>query len=161
MIAAKRGEMDVAPGFAEVYLPGGQVPSVGQRLTQPRLAETFRRLARDGLDSFYRGDLARTVAADLERIGSPIDGNDLARHQALDVTPLSLDVAGHEVFNMPPPTQGLAALILLRIVKRCQFIAYGTGVVDVINDPVGRKHQENQQQGEGNNGEGRVSRSLV
>ena len=118
LIAAKRGEMDVAPGFAQVYLPGGRVPSVGQRLTQPRLAETFRRLARDGLDSFYRGDLARTVAADLERIGSPIDGDDLARHQALDVTPLSLDVAGHEVFNMPPPTQGLAALILLGVYDR-------------------------------------------
>ena len=44
--------------------------------------------------------------------------DDLARHKALGVAPLSIDVAGHRVFNMPPPTQGLASLIILGLYNR-------------------------------------------
>lgn len=115
---AKRAELEDVPGFAEVYLTGGDPVGEASRLRQPRLAETLRRLAKAGLDDFYRGDIARSIAADLARVGSPISADDLARHHALDVTPLSLDVAGHRVFNMPPPTQGLASLILLGIYER-------------------------------------------
>ena len=107
----KRPELQDVPGFAEVYLPQGAPPAVGTRLRQPRVAETLRRLARAGLSDFYRGELARSMAADLERLGSPLRLSDLERHQASLVTPLSVDVAGHKVFNMPPPTQGLASLL--------------------------------------------------
>ena len=55
------------------------------------------------------------MAADLERLGSPLRLSDLERHQASLVTPLSVDVAGHKVFNMPPPTQGLASLLILAL----------------------------------------------
>jgi oxamate amidohydrolase len=117
-IAGKVGEMDGSPGFHETFLIDGKIPTVGQRFTQPRLATTLERLGSEGLDSFYRGDLARLIAADLERAGSPLTLEDLNRHQALRVDPLSVDVAGHRVFNMPPPTQGLASLMLLGIYDR-------------------------------------------
>ena len=117
-ITDKRAGLEDAPGFADVYLPGGAPLSVASRFTQPRIAQTLKRLAAEGLDSFYRGDLARVIAADLERAGSPVSADDLARHQALDVTPLTLQVAGHQVYNMPPPTQGLASLMLLGIFER-------------------------------------------
>ena len=118
--AAKMADLKDVPGFAEVYLPGGTPLALGEIIAQPRLAETFRRLAKDGLDSFYRGDLAQSIAADLARAGSPITAEDLAAHQALDVTPLTLNVAGHSLYNMPPPTQGLAALIILGLYERLQ-----------------------------------------
>ena len=111
----KRPELQDVPGFAEVYLPQGAPPAVGARLRQPRVAGTLRRLARAGLSDFYRGDLARSMAADLERLGSPLRLSDLQQHQASLVTPLSVDVAGHKVFNMPPPTQGLASLLILAL----------------------------------------------
>jgi gamma-glutamyltranspeptidase/glutathione hydrolase len=76
------------------------------------------RLAADGLDSFYRGDLARAIAADLDRAGSPVAAADLERHRALTLPPLRLDVAGHAVYNMPPPTQGLASLMTLGVFER-------------------------------------------
>jgi len=117
-IHLKRPEMDQAPGFGETFLIDGREPVRGQLFQQPRLAETLRRLAQGGLDSFYRGDLARTLTADLERAGSPLTGDDLARHRALRVRPLTLQVAGHQVYNMPPPTQGLASLMLLGIYER-------------------------------------------
>ncbi len=114
----KRTELADVPGFAETYLVDGQPPREGALFRQPRLAATLDHLARAGLDDFYRGDLARSLTRDLEAAGTPLRLADLERHQALDVQPLSLDVAGHQVFNMPPPTQGLASLILLGVYAR-------------------------------------------
>ena len=116
--AAKLEEMDDSPGFNENFLIDGALPTEGMTHRQPRIAETMRRLANAGLDDFYRGNLARAIAADLERAGTPLCLADLERHQALSVTPLSLDVAGHKIFNLPPPTQGLASLLLLGVYDR-------------------------------------------
>ena len=114
----KLGELADVPGFAETFLTDGQPPAAASRFRQPRLAATLNRLREAGLDDFYRGDLARSLAADLERLGSPLRLADLERHHALRVTPLSVDVAGHKLFNMPPPTQGLASLMLLAVYAR-------------------------------------------
>lgn len=114
----KRSELQDVPGFAEVYLPQGVPPAVGARLRQPRIAESLRQLVRAGLSDFYLGDLARSLADDLDRLGSPLRLSDLQRHQATLVTPLSVDVAGHTVYNMPPPTQGLSSLLILALYAR-------------------------------------------
>ena len=114
----KRPELEDVPGFAEVYLPNGAPLAVGSRLRQPRIADTLARLSQAGLSDFYRGDLARSMAADLANLGSPVRLADLERYQAVEVKPLSLNVAGHKVFNMPPPTQGLASLLILGLYAR-------------------------------------------
>jgi len=116
--AGKYDELKDAPGFRDTYLIGGELPAEGARFRQPRIAATLRRLAAAGPDDFYRGELARAIAADLERAGTPLRLADLERHRALRLKPLSLDVAGHKVFNMPPPTQGLASLLLLGVYER-------------------------------------------
>ena len=117
-IKKKRPELQDVPGFADVYLPNGAPLAVGSKLRQPRVADTLARLSQAGLSDFYRGDLARSMAADLEKAGSPLRLPDFERYQATLVTPLSLDVAGHKVFNMPPPTQGLAPLLILGLYAR-------------------------------------------
>ncbi|MBL4721299.1 MAG: gamma-glutamyltransferase, partial [Alphaproteobacteria bacterium] len=116
--AGKLDELRDAPGFAETFLIDGAPPIEGVRFRQPRLADTLAHLAKAGLDDFYRGDLAHSLADDLARAGSPLRQNDFERHKALSVAPLSLKVAGHRVFNMPPPTQGLASLMMLGIYHR-------------------------------------------
>ncbi len=115
---AKLPELQDAPGFVETYLIDGALPAEGALFRQPRLARTLAHLADAGLDDFYRGDLARSLAADLEAAGAPLRLDDLERHHALMVEPLAVDIAGHRVFNMPPPTQGLASLILLGVYAR-------------------------------------------
>jgi len=115
---AKLDDLSDAPGFAETFLADGAPPAEGERFRQPRLAETLEGLAERGLDDFYRGRLARAMAADLERVGSPLALADLERHRALRVRPLTVELAGHRVYNMPPPTQGLASLILLAVFHR-------------------------------------------
>src|SRR5262245_3512219 len=63
--ATKRKELESQPGFASTFLPGGDVPAIGARFLQPKLAATLEQLARAGLGDFYRGELARSIAADL------------------------------------------------------------------------------------------------
>lgn len=116
--SGKFEELKASPGFQGLFLPGGTLPNEGSRFQNSRLSQTLEQLTTAGLDDFYRGDLARSIAADLERAGTPLRLSDLERHQALMVEPLAVQVSGHRVFNMPPPTQGLASLILLAVYSR-------------------------------------------
>ncbi len=114
----KLSELSAQPGFAETFLEGGNPRRPGALLKQPALADTLRTLADNGLDDFYRGVLARIIADELAAAGTPVSEDDLAAHRARRVTPLNLSVAGHRVYNMPPPTQGLASLMLLGVFER-------------------------------------------
>jgi gamma-glutamyltranspeptidase/glutathione hydrolase len=114
----KRAECEAAPGFAAAFLPGGNVPQPGTRFVQAALGETLRRIGREGTESFYRGGLGEAIAADLARAGSPVVLDDYRRHKAKLVTPLTVGVPGARLFNMTPPTQGLAALLILALFSR-------------------------------------------
>ena len=118
----KRSELETVPGFANTFLPSGAPPQIGARFVQEKLAATLEHLAGAGLDDFYRGDLARSMVRDLEAAGSPLRLADLESHYACKVEPLTVDLAGARLYNMPPPTQGLASLMTLAIFERlgCQ-----------------------------------------
>lgn len=103
------------PGFDKTFLPGGEVPAAGTRFANPRLAATLEQLARAGLADFYRGDLARSMARDLEGAGSPLRGEDLAAHRASWRAPLTLAHSRGTLYNVPPPTQGVVSLMILGI----------------------------------------------
>lgn len=107
-----------APGFVESYLIDGELPREGQKLLQPRLAATLEHLGRAGLDDFYRGELAAAIAKDLAAAGSPVSAEDLAAHRAQQVTPLSAEISAGTLYNMTPPTQGLASLMILALFDR-------------------------------------------
>ncbi|KAB2846012.1 MAG: gamma-glutamyltransferase family protein [Hyphomicrobiaceae bacterium] len=111
--AAKRPELEAVPGFAATFLPGGQTPGRNTRLANVPLSATLKRLAEAGLEDFYRGDLARTIAKDLGSAGSPLRLEDLQAHHAEPMAPLTLELSPGSVFNLPPPTQGIASLTLL------------------------------------------------
>jgi gamma-glutamyltranspeptidase/glutathione hydrolase len=115
---AKRSELSHVPGFSGVFLNDGAAPAAGSILKQPKLAATFRHLARAGLDDFYRGELAASIAADLRAAGSPVDGNDLKAHQAMMKTPLVLEHSAGRIYNTPPSTQGLVSLLILGMMDR-------------------------------------------
>lgn len=112
-IAAKRNELQDVPGFERTFLRDGAASVAGSRFAQPRLAATLEHLARAGLDDFYRGDLARSMARDLETVGSPLALKDLEQHRAVWKKPLALRHSLGTVYNMPPPTQGLVSLLIL------------------------------------------------
>jgi gamma-glutamyltranspeptidase/glutathione hydrolase len=118
LTAAVAGELKSVPGFAQTFLPDGKVPVVGQVLRQPALAQTLEQLAHAGLADFYRGDVAREMAGDLERVDSPVTRADLERAKAYVAEPLSIEIEAGTLYNTPPPTQGLASLVILALFDR-------------------------------------------
>jgi len=117
-LAYERATDIAAPGFAEAFLIDGKPPKEGTLLATGRLPDTFEQLAKAGLDDFYRGEVGREIAADLERIGSPVTRADLARYRAVLREPLSIKLAESTVYTSQPPTQGLATLLILGIFER-------------------------------------------
>ncbi|WBF43821.1 oxamate amidohydrolase [Serratia rubidaea] len=116
--AAKYAELCDLPGFAAAFLPDGAPPQAGSRFCQPALAATLRQLAQEGLDSFYRGPLAERLAAGMAQLEMPVTLADLQRHHARRTVPLRLQHRQGEVWNLAPPTQGLASLAILGISDR-------------------------------------------
>ncbi|MEI7784876.1 MAG: gamma-glutamyltransferase family protein [Betaproteobacteria bacterium] len=116
---SKLAELQDQPGFAQAFLnPQGQVPRYGERHGFAQLATTLEQLARAGAQDFYQGALAEQIARDLAAVGSPLTAADLAEHRALVKAPLSLRLGGATVYNMAPPTQGLASLLILGVYDR-------------------------------------------
>jgi len=118
LITRKAHEMTDCPGFLDTFVPGGHVLAAGSLVKQPALAATFEQLARAGLDDFYRGELGKAMGDELSRLGSPLVAEDLASYQALRVAPLQTRLRNATIFNLPPPTQGLASLMILGIFDR-------------------------------------------
>jgi gamma-glutamyltranspeptidase len=118
LTAEKLPEMKEAVGFREAFLIDGKPPEVGATLKQTAFAATLDHLSHAGLDDFYRGDVGRELAADLERIGSPVTRADLEQYRAWVDAPLSVEIPAGTLTNAPPPTQGLASLIILALFER-------------------------------------------
>lgn len=123
LTASKLTELRHQPGFADTFLVGLEPPKDGDVLRQPALSDTLLRLVKDGFASFYEGALAHSIAADLAEIGSPITEEDLQGHRAIRAIPLSVGLSGATLYNTPPPTQGLASLMIMGIFDRLQVRA--------------------------------------
>ena len=105
---------DLKP-FTERFLNNGLPLKVGDRLTNPPLARTFKQLANLGLDSFYRGELAEQMAEEMAAAGSPLKLADFHAHYAKVMEPLSVEISKGNLYNFGAPTQGLASLLILAI----------------------------------------------
>lgn len=111
----KARELQSQPGYARTFLRRNQAPETGTLFVQERLAATLQRIAKHGADDFYRGELARAIAKDLEGIGSPVALEDLNAHRARLADPLTLKHSAGTLYNTMPPTQGLVSLLILGI----------------------------------------------
>ena len=105
------------PGFAELFLPRGRAPEVGERFVMPGAARTLRALAATGGEAFYRGEVAAAIAAAARAQGGALTEADLAACQAEWVEPIALDTHGHRLHEIPPNGQGITALIALGLLR--------------------------------------------
>ncbi|HMN72329.1 MAG TPA: gamma-glutamyltransferase [Rhodoblastus sp.] len=111
-------QLYAAPNFAQTFFVDGKIPVAGETRRNARLADTLAHLADAGFADFYRGDVAREIAADLDRIDAPVVRDDLARCNAVLRDPLRLDLPGRTQINTPPPTVGLISLVTLGLFER-------------------------------------------
>jgi oxamate amidohydrolase len=118
LTAEKFAELKDVAGFAAAFLIEDKPPEPGKTLRQPALAAMLDHLAHAGLADFYRGDVGREIARDLESLGSPLIRADIETCRAALAEPLSVDLDTGTLFNTPLPTQGLASLIILALFTR-------------------------------------------
>lgn len=112
--AAAEGRL--GPVGRETFLPTGRPPRPGERFANPDLAAVLGRLADEGPDALYRGDLAERVARTVQEAGGPLGPDDLAGWEGPRwVDPIDAGFRGHTVFEHPPPGQGLVVLMALGI----------------------------------------------
>ena len=118
-------------GFAETFtLNGKRAPAKGETWRNRALAETYRQLAGEGAGIFYRGKIARTMAAFLEENGSFLRLADFEAFAPEWVDPVSIRYRGHEIWELPPNGQGLAALQILAILEGFDVSGMGFASAD-------------------------------
>jgi gamma-glutamyltranspeptidase/glutathione hydrolase len=85
----------------------------GMLLRNPQLATVLREIGRSGISGFYRGELAAAIVATIRRRHGFVTGKDLASHRSQWVEPVAFTYRGLTIYELPPPTQGLAAAAML------------------------------------------------
>ncbi|WP_020470695.1 gamma-glutamyltransferase [Zavarzinella formosa] len=102
----------------KVYLPDGQhAPKAGDMFKNPVLAATYREIATKGRDAFYKGDIAAKLDAFSKKHGGLLTADDLAKHTSTWTEPVKTSYHGYDVWELPPPGQGIAALQMLNILE--------------------------------------------
>jgi len=121
------------PGFVEQMTIGGRAPEAGETWKNPNLANTLERIAVEGRDAFYKGDIARVIAEYMQAAGGFLSYDDLATHTSSWVEPVSLDYRGYDIWELPPNGQGIAALQILAILEQFDVASMGFGSADYIH----------------------------
>lgn len=116
------------PGFTEQFTIDGAAPKKGEIWKNPRLANTLELIVRGGRDAFYKGPIARTTGDYVRAQGGFLGAEDFAAHRSEWVQPVSTNYRGYDVWELPPNSQGIAALQMLNLLEPYDFskIAFGS-----------------------------------
>ena len=118
LLSAKNRLLD-DPDSAALFLPGGEVPPLYSIIRNPQLADALRLIQQQGRDAFYTGAIADAIVAKVQAGGGVMTHADLAEFESEWVEPISTNYHGYDVFQLPPPGQGFAALEMLNILEVC------------------------------------------
>jgi gamma-glutamyltranspeptidase/glutathione hydrolase len=113
------GSLRADPDSRQTFLLNNQAPPLYSIIRNPGLAKALRAIQKDGRDAFYRGEIAAAIVAKVQANGGAMTASDLAEFQSEWVEPISTTYHGYDVFELPPPGQGFAALEMLNILEVC------------------------------------------
>src|SRR5262249_8450713 len=109
--------LDRYPDTAKTYLVDGKAPHVGDRFKNPYLAKSYREIAKNSRDAFYKGRIATEIVAFSEKNGGLFTEKDFTEHTSTWLDPVGTKYRGHDVWQIPPPGQGIAVLQMLNILE--------------------------------------------
>ena len=115
------------------YLPNSRPPAAGEMFRNPDLARALRAIAGGGGDAFYRGEVAKRILKCSEDRGGAFTAEDLSEFKAEWVTPLTTNYRGWDVYEIPPNSQGIAALVMLNILEGFPISDYGRGTAETLH----------------------------
>jgi gamma-glutamyltranspeptidase/glutathione hydrolase len=124
---------------ARIFLPQGRPPMAGEVFRNPDLAATYRALAFEGRDVFYRGDVARRILACSRLHGGTLKAADLESYDAEFVVPLSTTYRGWTIYELPPNGQGIAALMMLNLLEQWPVGSYGHNSTEALHTVIEAK----------------------
>jgi len=107
------------PDSKATFLNGEEAPALYSIIRNPGLARALRLIQKQGRDGFYRGEIADAIVAKVTKNGGVMTKQDLAEFQSEWVEPITTNYHGHDIFELPPPGQGFAALEMLNILEVC------------------------------------------
>jgi gamma-glutamyltranspeptidase/glutathione hydrolase len=107
------------PDSRQTFLAGGAAPALYSIIRNPGLAGALRLMQQQGRDAFYRGAIAEAIVRKMQAGGGVMSRADLAEFEPEWVEPISTSYHGYDVFQLPPPGQGFAALEMLNILEVC------------------------------------------
>ena len=120
-IAEGRRFLEKWPEAAKIYLPGGKVPKPGERFFNKDYANTLRAIQKGGADAFYRGEIAKTIAADMDANGGILTFADLAQYRAIERIPVMGRYRGHTLYaGGPPVSTGIQLFESLHVLEHYQ-----------------------------------------
>ncbi len=120
-IAEGRRFLEKWPEAAKIYLPGGKVPRPGDRFFNKDYANTLRAIQKGGADAFYRGEIAKKIAADMEENGGILTFADLAQYRAIERVPVMGRYRGHTLYaGGPPVSTGIQLFESLHVLENYQ-----------------------------------------
>jgi len=102
---------------AKSYLIDGKAPRPGQVFWNKDLAETFKKIARDGIETFYEGEICKTIVDFSKANNGLFSSEDFSDHTTTWVEPISSDYRGYTIYELPPNGQGVTALEMLNILE--------------------------------------------
>ena len=137
--AGAAGKLRRNPAATATYLVDGRAPQHGEVFRNPNLARTFRLIADEGRDAFYKGEIARKIVETSDELGGLLTLADFEEFDAQWVEPVSTTYRGHEVYEMPPSTQGIVALEMLNILEGFDLKAMGHNSVEYLHTMVEAK----------------------
>ncbi|AXD69733.1 gamma-glutamyltransferase [Salmonella enterica subsp. diarizonae] len=116
-----------------IFWKDGEPLKKGDKLVQQDLANSLTMIAENGPDAFYKGEIARQIAQQMQQNGGLITTDDLAAYQAVERTPVSGEYRGYQIFSMPPPSSGGIHIVqILNILENFDMNKYGFGSADAI-----------------------------
>jgi gamma-glutamyltranspeptidase / glutathione hydrolase len=121
------GALEEFANARAVFMRQGATPAEGEIFKNPDLANTYQILAQEGRDAFYLGRLADAMERYFIRINAPHRKADLAAHRHDWVEPVSVNYRGVDVFELPPPGQGIACLQMLNLLEAYDLKRMGWG----------------------------------
>src|SRR5688572_7169385 len=120
-IAEGRRFLEKWPEAAKIYLPDGKVPRPGDRFFNKDYANTLRAIQKGGADAFYRGEIAKKIAADMEENGGILSFADLAQYRAIERVPVAGSYRGHTLYaGGPPLSTGIQLFESLHVLEHYQ-----------------------------------------
>ena len=119
--------------FADVYFLNGRAPQRGDVFKNPMLANTLNKIAVGGRDVFYKGSIAKTIDAFMQKNEGYLSYKDLANDSATWVDPVSTTYRGYRVWELPPNGQGITVLQMLNILEGFDFSKMEFGSAEHIH----------------------------